>query len=163
MDQTTVSPVVPKSTPKDVFYYLLSIVTLYMSSISFGVLMFQLIDKWFPDALDYAVSLNNSLRWSAAILIVSFPVYMVLMWLINKDILVLPAKREIRVRKWLGYLTLFISAVVSIVDVATLVYNLLGGEITIRFVLKIIVVLAVAATIFFVYLHELRAKKEVAV
>ena len=150
---------VPKSTPQDVFYHLLSIVTLYMSAISFITLLLQLINTWFPDPLDYGYGVDGVIRWSAAILIVAFPVYLLMMWLINKDIAAEPARREIRVRKWLGYLTLFIAAITAIIDVGTLVYNLLGGELTTRFILKILVVLAVAATVFFYYLRELRDTK----
>ena len=150
---------VPKSTPKDVFYHLLSIVTLYMSAISFITLLLQLINSWLPDPLEYSSGVNNAIRWSAAILIVAFPVYLLMMWLINKDIALMPARRELRVRKWLGYLTLFIAAITAIIDVGTLVYNLLGGELTTRFILKILVVLAVAATVFFYYLRELRDTK----
>jgi len=157
----TNSQVVPKSGPKDVFYHLLSIVTLYMSAVSFIALVFQLINKWYPDPLDYTYGVSDSIRWSAAILIVSFPVYLWLMWLINKDIGMDPARRELRVRKWLGYLTLFIAAITVIIDVATLIYNLLGGEFTIRFVLKILVVLVVAGLIFFYYLKEMKAKQGV--
>ncbi len=151
---------VPKSTPKDVFYYLLSIVTLYMSAISFISLLFQLVGYWFPDPQAVAYGANQTIRWASAILIVSFPVYLFLMWLINKDITADPSRREVRVRKWLGYLTLFISAIVSIVDVGTLVYNLLGGELAARVILKILVVLVVAASVFFYYLRELRSTRE---
>lgn len=151
---------VPSSTPKDVFYHLLSIVTLYMSAVSFIVLVFQLINSWFPDALDYGYGTSESIRWSASILVVSFPVYMYLMWLIKKDVDKNPARKEIRIGKWLGYLTLFISAIVAIVDVATLFYNFFGGELTTRFVLKVLVVLAVAGSIFFYYLHSMRNKGE---
>src|SRR6185503_19530473 len=98
---------VPKSTPKDVFYHLLSIVTLYMSAVSFITLLFQLIGQWFPDPLSYAYGVDESIRWSASILIVSFPVYILMMWLIGKDLAADPSRRELRVRKWLGYLTLF--------------------------------------------------------
>ena len=149
----------PKSTPKDVFYHLLAIVTLYMSAVSFIVLLFQLINTWFPDPLSYGYGVNEGIRWSASILIVSFPVYMFMMWLINKDLTANPDRRDLKVRKWLGYLTLFISAIVAIIDVATLIYNLLGGEITSRFILKVLVVLAVSAVIFFYYLKELRSKQ----
>ncbi len=149
----------PKSTPKDVFYHHLSIATLYMSAISFIALLFQLINNWYPDALDYYSYGNfEAIRWSAAILIVSFPVYIWLMWLINKDISSEPTRRELRVRNWLGYLTLFIAAITVIVDVATLIYNLLGGELTIRFILKILAVLVVASAVFFYYLREMRSK-----
>ena len=160
MPEIIASNSVPKSTPKDVFYHLLSIVTLYMSAISFITLLFQLIGQWFPDPLDYAYGADQVIRWSASILIVAFPVYLLMMWLISKDIATDPARRELRVRKWLGYLTLFIAAITAIVDVATLVYNLLGGEFTIRFILKVLVVLAVAAVVFFYYLKELRSTKQ---
>ena len=48
-------------------------------------------------------------------------------------------KRTSKVRRWLTYLTLFASACALIGDVTTLVYNALGGELTIRFVLKVTV------------------------
>lgn len=159
--QVSTTSSVPRSSPKDVFYHLLAIVTLYMSAISFITLLFQLINTWFPDRLNgQDFGINEAIRWSAAVLIVAFPVYLLMMWLINKDLAQNPQRRELRVRKWLGYLTLFIAAITAIVDIATLVYNLLGGELTIRFVLKVLVVLIVSAVIFFYYLKEMRAKQE---
>jgi hypothetical protein len=147
---------VPKSGPKDVFLHLLAIVTLYASAVSFIALMFALINNWYPDALDYSYGISDSIRWSASMLIVMFPVYLLVTWLINRDFAMHPERREIRVRKWLGYLTLFVSAITFIVDVVFLVYNLLGGEITIRFFLKVLVVLAVAAVIFLYYFFDLK-------
>ncbi|OGE74433.1 MAG: hypothetical protein A3I07_00760 [Candidatus Doudnabacteria bacterium RIFCSPLOWO2_02_FULL_42_9] len=148
------------TTPKDVFYHLLAIVTLYMSAVSFIVLVFQLVNAWLPDQLSYSYGLNESIRWSASILFVSFPVYIFLMWLIHKDIVKEPGHSELKIRKWLGYLTLFISAIVAIVDVATLFNSFFGGELTARFVLKVLVVLAVSAAIFFYYLRALHGKTE---
>jgi hypothetical protein len=60
------------------------------------------------------------------------------------------------VRRWLTYLTLFVAAVVLIVDLITLVDNVLGGEVTVRFVLKVLVAGLIAGTIFGYYLWDLR-------
>lgn len=40
---------------------------------------------------------------------------------------------------------------------STLVYNLLGGELTVRFVLKVPVVAVIGGTAFVYYLRDLRA------
>ena len=159
MDNIT-TDLTPKSSAKDVFLHLLAIVTLYGSVISFLTLMFQLIDTWFPDVLNYNYGSSQSIRWSASMLIVMFPVYLLLTWMINKDFAKTPARREIKVHKWLGYLTLFLSAVTIIVDVVTLVYNLLGGEITVHFILKVLIVLVVAGLVFYYYFMDLRNKDQ---
>jgi uncharacterized membrane protein (DUF106 family) len=59
------------------------------------------------------------------------------------------------VRRWLTYLTLFVSAGVLIADLVTMVYNVLGGELTTRFVLKVLVVGAIAGGVFWYYLTDL--------
>ncbi|MEO8065457.1 MAG: DUF5671 domain-containing protein [Candidatus Doudnabacteria bacterium] len=147
----------PRSTPKDVFMHLLAIVTLYASVVSFIALLWQFINIWFPDPLNYYyTSILNSIRWSASVLVVMYPVYVLMTWLINREFGSDPALREIRVRKWLVYLTLFISALTVIIDVITLVYNLFGGEVTLRFFLKILVVLITAAAVFLYYYYDLR-------
>jgi hypothetical protein len=158
MDQMNpASSPVPKSGPKDVFLHLLAIVTLYASVISFITLLWQFVNVWFPDPLTfYYSSVLNSVRWAASVLVVMFPVYVWMTWLINRGVTVDPARKEIRVRKWLTYLTLFIAAVTLIVDVITLVYNLFGGELTSRFVLKVVAVLITAAAVFGYYYWDLR-------
>jgi len=67
-----------------------------------------------------------------------------------------PVKRASPVRKWLTYLTLFIAATVLIGDLITLVYNALGGELTTRFLLKVLTVAVIAGGTFGYYLWDLR-------
>lgn len=59
-------------------------------------------------------------------------------------------------RRWLTYMTLFLAASFLIGDFITLVYNVLGGELTTRFVLKAVTVAVLAGTTFGYYLSELR-------
>ena len=56
-------------------------------------------------------------------------------------------------------MTLFLAAGVIVGDAVALVYNLLGGETTTRFLLKVVVVAFIAGTIFWYYLTDLRREE----
>lgn len=145
------------STAKDVFSHLLAIVTLFMGVISFIALYFQYINVKFPDALSfYYPAALEVIRQSMAILIVAWPVFLLISWMIYKDLKNEPAKNGIGIRKWLLYLTLFVASITIIVDLITLINYFLNGEITTRFILKILVVLITAAAVFGYYLWDLR-------
>lgn len=149
-----------KTSPKDVFMHLLSIITLYSSAGAFIMLIFSYIDVWLPDPLlkDYYAlqSINSSIRWSIAVLIVVFPVYVLVSWYLNKLYLAVPSKRNLRIRKWLIYFTLFAAALIIMGDLVSLIFNFLGGELTIKFLLKILTVFFVAGAVFFYYFWDLR-------
>ena len=149
-----------KSSPKDVFLHLLGIITLYISAGSIIALLFQYINILFPDPLNpsYYSSIAWPIRWSMASLMIVFPVYLLISWLLNKDYGENPEKRELKIRKWLVYFTLFLAAIIIITDLVTLVYNFLGGDLTARFILKVLVILLVAGTIFGYYLSDLKNK-----
>ncbi len=151
-DQSTV-----RSTPKDVFFHLLATIMLYTSVYAVITLLFSCINILFPDALSfYYAGELDTIRLSTAILIVGFPVYMVMMMLIHRDIAAEPAKNDIGARKWLTYLTIFLAAVMIITDLITLLYNFLNGELSMRFLLKVIVVLVIGAVVFGYYLWDIR-------
>lgn len=146
-----------KSTPKDVFSYLLVIAMFYASVVSFIALLFQYINVLFPDQLDfYYTRAMDSMRRSISVLVIVWPVYILMSWMLVKEMINRPEKRKISVRKWLIFLTLFIAAITIIIDLVTLVYNFLGGELTIKFFLKLLVVLLVAAFSFVYYLWDLK-------
>src|SRR3989344_3154358 len=150
-----------KTGPKDVFLHLLAIITLYASAISFSVLLFQYINVLIPDPLGvggyyYAQGANQTIRWSLAMLMVIFPVFLGANWFLNKDYRAHPEKRNARIRKWLLYFTLFVAALIIIGDVVALIYNLLGGELTARFLLKMLTILFVAGSVFGYYLADIR-------
>ena len=60
----------------------------------------------------------------------------------------------------INIILLFIAATALIGDVTTLVYNLLGGELTMRFVLKVVTVALIAGTAFTYYLRDLRVDEQ---
>ena len=150
-----------KTTPKDFFLHLLAIVTLYASAISFLTLVFQIVNVAFPDPISpegyYNVtSYYDRIRWSIATLVIVFPVYLWASWFLNKDYKKNPGKRDLRIRKWLIYFTLFAAALIIIGDLVTLINFFLQGELTIRFILKVLAVLFVAGSVFGYYLHDIK-------
>jgi len=155
---------VPRARPylsaREAFMYLVLFGTLYTSAYYLGSLIFDIINLTFPDAAQeagtYGTYVRESMRWSISSLIVAFPVFLYLSWTTDRDVTRDPMKRASKVRRWLTYLTLFASACALIGDVTTLVYNALGGELTIRFVLKVITVGLIAGTAFVYYLRDLR-------
>ncbi|MFA6039389.1 MAG: DUF5671 domain-containing protein [Candidatus Peribacteraceae bacterium] len=150
-----------RTTPKDVFLHLLAIVMLYVSVTSILTLLFQYVNELFPDVLtaefSYRAGANLELiRTAAAALIIVFPVYLLVSWLLQRDRKQDPAKGDLPVRRWLLNLTLFLAALIIIVDLVTLMYHFLSGELTMRFLLKVVAVLLTAAAVFGYYLWELR-------
>jgi hypothetical protein len=134
---------------------------LYISAFYLAGLIFEFVNLAFPDpsetAADYYADLvREQIRWAVAALIVAFPVFLYTSWLTGRAIAQDPVKRASPVRRWLTYLTLFIAATTLICDGVTLVYNLLSGELTVRFVLKVVTVALIAGTAFFYYLADLR-------
>ncbi|MGC8639235.1 MAG: DUF5671 domain-containing protein [Isosphaeraceae bacterium] len=156
---------VPKPRPSlsaaEAFKYLLTFTTLYLSAFHLGSLFFSFIDKAFPDpASPYEARwVMDSLRWSAASLVIAFPVFLFMSHHIQSAIARDPVKRLSPIRRWLTYLTLFVAATILIGDLTTLVYNLLGGELTVRFVLKVLTVAMIAGTAFGYYLWDMRREE----
>lgn len=148
----------PYLSARDAFLYLVLFTTLYMSGYSLGDLLFELINRAFPDAMDRGMEFGfgESLRTSVATIVIAFPVFAWLSARIASELREQPIKRLSAVRRWLTYLTLFIAAVIVIGDLISLVSHLLGGELSVRFVLKILVVGGIAGSIFGWYLCDLR-------
>ncbi len=151
-----------KNLPRDVFLYLLAVIALAMAAVNFGALLFQFINISLPDVVTdrYASPFAHygAIRWAVSTLVVVFPVLVWTWHFLKRDISANPEKRDLKIRKWLLYLTLFIAGVVVIGDLVTLVYNFLNGELTTRFLLKILTVLGIAGSVFFYYLNELKGR-----
>jgi hypothetical protein len=146
-----------RSTPKDVFMHLLATIMLYLSVFAIISLFFSCINVFFPDLLSfYYAGELDTIRLAVSILVIAFPVYLITMVLIGRSIATEPGKSEISARKWLTYLTIFLAALMIIIDLITLLYNFLNGELSIRFFLKVLVVLIVAAAVFGYYLWDIR-------
>ncbi len=144
------------ATPREVFVHLLMMSTLYMSIVSFITLIFQYINILLPDALSYGImGPLDGVRWTSSTLIVVFPVFLGLSWMLERDLNKTPSRHDLRIRKWLMYFTLFAAAVTIIVELARLVYTFYSGDLSTQFGLKVLTVLLVAGAVFGYYLWDL--------
>jgi hypothetical protein len=155
MEHTTEGKAASKTTPKDFFFWAIALVSLYGGVTSLITLLFQYINFAFPDPLAYASDpYNGPVRVAMAGVIVLFPVMLLMQHLIRQTVFKERAKEHIWVRRWALGLTLFIAAVIVIIDLITLLTTFLGGEVTVRFLLKVAVVLLVATEVFLHFLAE---------
>ncbi|MGY0561064.1 DUF5671 domain-containing protein [Luteimonas sp. A277] len=152
----------PYLSAREVFLYLLMFATLYLSAWHVGSLLFDLINLALPDAADGESArgrLDSSMRWSIAGVVIAFPVFVAVARGLARELADSPVRRLSAVRRWLTYLTLFFAASVLIGDMIVLVYNLLGGGLSARFLLKVLVVAVIAGTVFGWYLQDLRREE----
>ena len=150
-----------KTTQKDFFLYVGAMITLFWSAGSLIALLFAIVDAVFKDQLGYYVDpYSGGIRFAIASLVVAFPVSILLFKTIKRDVVLHPEKLLLSVRKWLFALTIFVTSVALVGDVIALLNTFLGGEITTRFVLKVLSVLAVAGLMLWYALLELRAHPE---
>lgn len=147
--------------PREAFQYLVLFLALYLGAWHLGHLQFALVNHLLPDAANWHASLDKgTVRWSLATVLIVLPLFAWLSGRIGQAVARQPIKRLSPVRRWLTYLTLFLAAGVLVGDLTTLVYHLLGGELTLRFVLKVGVVALIAGAVFGYYLHDLRHEEE---
>lgn len=152
----------PKVSAKDFFLYLAQAVALYVSAGSlitllFGIINFLVVD---PAAGSFAYGgYSGGMRFAIASLVIIFPLYLFLAWYSRKGIVKEPEKAELWVRTWFVYITLFIAGVIVIGDLVAVLNSFLGGELTLRFALKVLTLLIVAGAVFGYYFYDLRRSK----
>jgi hypothetical protein len=145
----------PRVTPKDFFLWAGAMLALYISVFSFVSLIFTYIDYSFPDPLEYVDPYSSAMRSMIAALIVLFPLALYLMHVIRKSIERDATRAEVWVRRWALMLTVFVAGFAGAADLITLINYFLGGDLSTRFVLKVAVVLLVAAGFFMHFLADM--------
>ncbi|MBP7831947.1 MAG: hypothetical protein KA028_02955 [Candidatus Pacebacteria bacterium] len=151
-----------KLTPKFFFLSLGMVVSLITSVTAFLSLAFETLDFKFPDVLNaayqygYASYNYDSARVYIATLIIFLPIFLILMRYYNKAVRAGLSHVDDVVRKWTTYLIIFLSVLVAAVDLVTLVRYFVGGEITTRFILKVLVTLLAAKWVGLYFYYTLR-------
>ena len=137
---------------RDAFVYLLSFVTLGMWTQALGEIGFILIDHIIPDPLSRSFGDSSfQIAFCLARLLVAYPVYLLLMRRILKDLSVYREKTYSGVRKWLTYIALLIVALVGIGTLMAFLTSFLRGELTPRFLLKVLVILTIDGAVLVYY------------
>lgn len=153
-------PVV-KVTPKDFFLWFGAMIAFYASVFAFVSLVFDYINYVFPDVLaqDFYYASDpyaNSISYEMATIIVLVPLFLILIWFIRRSIAADNTRRDLWVRRWALFLTLFIAIATVAGDFIALIMYFLNGELTMRFALKALLLLLVASGVFMHFLADLR-------
>jgi hypothetical protein len=144
------------SSPRELFLQLFVFVTLYMSLFSLWTLFFSYIDIWFPERIMSFPYLLDTIRYHLAFLMVMFPVYCGVSFLVIKEDKQNPLKKQIKSRRFLVALTLFLAGLVGISAVAYVLYYFFQGEAGIRIFLKSLTVILIGAFVFYYYYWDLK-------
>jgi len=150
---------------RDAFFHLLAFTALYAWAISLIFLFFTYIEFAFPDparrtptyALEAALS---NIRASLATLIVSYPVFLLVWSFLLREVRMSPEKATSGVRRWLSFLSLFVGAVTILTDVIIVVYYLVEGDLTVRFLLKVLVLFVITGALSVYLALVLRSEAE---
>lgn len=146
----------PKVTPKDFFLWAMAMIALYSSVFALITLLFSYIDYTFPDVLNsYVDPYGGAMRLQIATLVVMFPIFLALMRVIRRTIVSDPSRKDVWIRRWALYFTVFAAGLTMVIDLITLINYFLGGEITTRFILKVLVVLFVGSVAFMHFLADI--------
>lgn len=147
-----------KASAVDVVINFFSFILLGIVATAVGTLYFQIVNLAFPDPLSggwYAWSASvEAIHYATAALLIGFPLYYLAMRLWFRQFREDTGRTESKLSRWLTYLVLLVAAVTVVGDLIAIVNSLLQGEITARFFLKALTILAIAAAIFGFYYLE---------
>jgi len=146
------------NSPKYAFLYMLSLAALMFVGFSVGMIAFQIINKYVPDAINqFRSSFDTSaLRFALSALLVAAPVFFIVNYFIYKGLYKGALTKDSGVRKWLTYFILLVSSVVILGWFIGLINTFLGGELTLKFALKALISIILSALAFNFYLYDIR-------
>jgi hypothetical protein len=150
-----------KDAPKFAFYYALSLVSLVFTSLSVGIVIFQIINKNITDIIDQYTGRfePEALKFAISALIIAAPIYYFLQKLINKSLYSGELDKDSAVRRWLTYFILLVSSVVMIFWLIITLNSFLDGDLTTKFILKALTAIGISALIFSFYLYDIKREK----
>jgi len=146
---------------KFAFFYMLSLVALIFMALNTGIIVFQIVNKSIVDVIDqYSGRYSPSLlKVAMSSLIISTPIFYLTIRQIYKSLFSGALDKDSGVRKWLTYFIMFISSVVMIGWLIGIVNSFFEGDLTIKFILKAITAIGIAAGVFSFYLYDIRREE----
>ncbi|MGC9991733.1 MAG: DUF5671 domain-containing protein [Candidatus Cybelea sp.] len=139
---------------RDAFLYLLSFITLGFWTVALWQIWDHLVNRWFPDALSNSAGgeLRDDIAWQVALILVSFPIFVVVHSLIGRELARRPELYYSAIRRWLTYVALVLTAIPIVIDAAYTVQQLIIGQLTIHFFLDTLGLMVIGGGIFAYYL-----------
>lgn len=153
-------PPAPKSSGREVFFSLLTFLTLGTSAVALGGIIFAFINSVYPDLVARPYyDPSRAVRPALASFIVAAPVFAFLSWRFVKDVAARVASLRSGIRRVLTYLALFLASATIIGDVIALIQEFLAGTVNARFSLKVGVILLIGGWIIWYYWTNLRREE----
>jgi hypothetical protein len=150
----------PKFSFKNVFLNIGAFISLYALVGNLIGLLFTVINKAYPKVGEYHYGYwSSSISWPVAALIVFFPIFITLMWLLEREYRVAPERQNSFTHRGFAYITLLLSGLtLAISFITTLYYFLDGQELTTSFLLKILVLVIITSSLFIYFVYDLMGK-----
>lgn len=134
-------------------YILLGVIATALGGLYFGV-----INHFFPDKAvlygSYYQSSNESIHYQIAALLIGSPIYYLVMRYWFRRFREQEKKIESKLTRVITYLVLLVASVTIVGDLIVIVFTFLQGEMSARFILKAVTLLAIASAIFGFYYLE---------
>lgn len=147
-----------KHNAKYAFYYLLSLAALIFMAVSFGMILFNIINKTIPDILNSYNSgnINSQLQFAISALFISAPIFYFLSHLINRGLHKGELEKDSAIRRWLTYFIILVSSLIILGVFISVINNFLAGELTGRFIFKSLSVLLISGAAFSFYFYDVK-------
>lgn len=164
---TGFTPPVPSPTrlvsARDAFFYGLMFAALLLTTWHLNTLAFELIEAWLPDVDQPGRYFSrNAVRWSVSILVVFAPLFF---WMNHRATAATrsdPVLRRSGIRRWFGYVTLFLASITLLCDLVYVIHATLSGDLTAQVAAQASVVAATASAVFFYFRGQTRETDHVA-
>lgn len=154
-------PPVPRPQPylsaREAFFHAILFTALVASAGFLVALGFALIDNWLPD-LDGRTHYydRGGLRWNIAALVVAMAAFLLLDHQSRRGLRRDAGQARSSVRKWFGYVMLFLAAVSLAGDLVAALYTFLNGAFSAAVAARVALVAVTAGLIFGYFLSEMR-------
>ncbi|EKD44374.1 MAG: hypothetical protein ACD_71C00160G0005, partial [uncultured bacterium (gcode 4)] len=145
-----------KHNAKYAFYYLLSLVALIFTALSFGMILFSIIDKLIPDVLNSYSSVDNQLKFAISAIFIASPIFYFVSTLIHKGLHKGELEKDSAIRRWLTYFIVLVSSMIILGVFIGVINNFLSGELTSRFIFKAITMLFISGITFSFYFYDIK-------
>ncbi len=150
-------PPAPRSSGREIFFHLLQFLTLGISAVSLGGVVFSIINAAWPDAVAQAYPTPSTPALAA--LIVALPVFLVVSWHLLRELARGAVSTRSAIRRVLTYLALFIASATIIGDVTELVRRFLAGEVKVSFLAKVVTILLIGGWVLWYYWYTVRREE----
>ena len=143
----------------DAFEHILLFISLYVFSITFGLLLHFFVNRYLPGVDEDFYRYGEQARQTEEVngyiagVLVSFPVFLFLFRKITQRTLSDPSLRSEIARKLLTYATLIGTFIILLYQASRTIFSLLQGNITWNFVLHFLITSSIS-TIFFAYYYN---------